>query len=302
MKKTLLAAVAALAAACGGNDSKLDPTTVKFTYGSSSTPVDAATTSSAATTATTALSATPSMDQATTLDSTAADPNVGSIITLPDSMSSQVMASSTTVMSAQTGVAGKAIQVGIGKLTPTAAGFDPACVTASLTRVTYSGCVVDVTNTDGTWRVTVNGTVTRALLGTGPATANVAWDLSTHFDGTSTTTGYSLALDVHQTGAVTITEPAVSTDDWTLTGSARADTNLRFSMTGMSVSASETLLTDYNLAFQYDAALSQATPTNGTIELRRVWTEQPAGSNEPDVGVLFTWNGGAVTAVFGARQ
>jgi hypothetical protein len=302
MKKTLLAAVAALAAACGGNDSKLDPSAVKFTYGAGTTPTTAQ--STAASTGTTTLATAPSVNQSTTMDSTVADPSTTSIITLPEAMSSEVMGSSTTVMSAQTGAAGKAISVGIGKLTPAAAGFqDPACVTATTGAVTYSNCVVTMTDptTGVAENVTVNGTVTRTVSG---LVANVGWDLHTHLTATDSTT--TLALGVHQTGAITITAPPVgTTDPWTLAGSARSDTDMTASAYGVNVSASVTVLAGYN-DLQFVVNAGAVAMTGGSIELRRVWTARPPNVTEaqlPDEGFLFTWDGaGNLLVAVGTKQ
>lgn len=297
MKKTILAAVAVLAA-CGGNGSTLDPNTVKFTYGAASTPAAGSPEASAATTGETALATAPAAP--TTTDPALGDPNAASIISLPEAMSSQLMGSSTTVMSAQTGAAQKALAVGMGRLTPAGAGFDnPACVSVTPGVITYSGCKITVPNTTGaTETITVNGTVTRAVAG---AVANVGWDLRTHF--TSTDPSMTLALDMHQTGAIAITAPAITTDPWTLVGSARSDTDVNVSANGMSVSASVTVLAGYDLQFVNDPSFCV---TGGTIELRRVWTKRPTGvttAQVPDEGILFTWNGcGNVNVAWGTRQ
>jgi hypothetical protein len=204
------------------------------------------------------------------------------------------------VMSAQTGAAEKALAVGIGRLTPAAAGFDPACVTATLGLVTYSGCTVTVTDTSGTWTVTVNGTVTRAIAG---AIANVGWDLRTHFTAADTT--FAMALDVHQAGAITITPPANTTAPWTLVGSARSDMDMNFPVTGMNVSASVTVLADYDLKFMTASSCATGV-TGGTLQIRRVWTKRPMGStaaDSPDEGLLFTWNDcGSVNVAWGTPQ
>ena len=260
----LLVLVAALAA-CGGND-KVDPASRTFKYGAAIAPTPEETYAANIGEGSTS-------DGAALQADAAADPAMAgsSIQGLPDRMAAEAWSSSTLAL--QSSATGRTLATLGGPAAIMTAGFDnPDCVTLAPGLVTYSACTVAL----DTMMIRVDGKVSR----TGPS---LSWDLATRL--TETDPQYSMTITVDATGALTF-------GPGTVNGRARSDTRASVSGTGMpSVRAAYTTLADLDLEFVRDPFCV----TGGTLELRRIWTERPAGAptdgQYADQGLLFGWQG-----------
>ncbi|BDG02676.1 hypothetical protein [Anaeromyxobacter oryzae] len=298
MKKTLFAALCAVATGCGGGSS-FDPNSVKFSY-SASSPVAAYSPESYAVAAgQTGLSDAQPLTQTT--DPVEADARANSVVTLGDTMASECMdgtgtGMTTTLMAkaAQIASARKVVALGLNGAVPAA--FDASCITVIPGKITYNHCseTSTVTSTDGTTETitaSIDGSVTRTVA---VGTASASWDISVR---ATMTTSDPMRIDVtnHYTGGLQLTAT-------TLAGNSRSDVTLDASAQGMNVSAAYSTLADYDLDF----ATGPFCVTGGTLELRRVWSKRPTGATATDLpnqAVLFTWNGcGNVTAAWGTPQ
>ncbi len=254
-------------AACGGSD-KVDPAARTFTYGAAVAP---STTEAAAIGAAEASTS----DGAALQADTATDPAAAgsSIVSRPDRMAAETWSSSSIgALQGSTSTARTVASLG-GPAAVMTYGFDNAsCVSITPgASITYTGCTVTL----GTGLIQVDGTITRSG-------AKLAWDLTSRL--TDAGTGYSMSAAVHATGALTFGAT-------TVTGQARSDTQATVTGNGATVSAAYTTLADVALDLQRDPFCV----TGGTLELRRVWTQRPAGmpttGEYADQGLRFTWQG-----------
>lgn len=264
--KNRAAVLLVVLAACGGSD-KVDPAARTFTYGAAVAPT--ATEAAAATAGEASTS-----DGAALQASTATDPAAAgaSIISLPDRMATETWSSSSMALQGSTSTARTVAALG-GPAAVMAYGFDdPTCLTiVPGASITYTGCTVTL----GTSVVRVDGKI--SLSG-----ATLGWDLTSRL--TDAGTGYSMIAAVHATGALTFGATTVN-------GRARSDTSATVTGNGATVSAAYTTLADVALELQRDPFCV----TGGTLELRRVWTQRPAGmpatGQYADQGLRFTWQG-----------
>jgi hypothetical protein len=156
--------------------------------------------------------------------------------------------------------------------------FATGCYTATATTVTFRGCTVTETSTDGTSiTVSVDGQVTGA-----PGTA--AWELSLGLVLASPEGRISARYD--DLGSVTVTPT---------TAKARQDTVLQASVTFGRESDALALGQIADLDVVLDAPAACATRiVDGTFEAKRVWIRRPGGATSvelPDVGVKYSWDG-----------
>ncbi|MCA1828328.1 MAG: hypothetical protein LC689_15500 [Myxococcales bacterium] len=151
-----------------------------------------------------------------------------------------------------------------------AAGFD-TCATVSAGKVTFNNCV----QTEEGFSVTLNGSMT--------VTANhVSWGLTAGFSGTEN--GETITISMHHTGDITVT-------DTKIVGNAASEFSGSVSAGGQSASFGFAVAVLFDLTYQTSPT---ACVTNGTVEVRRVWTAKPEGASGAefgDVGVKLIWSG-----------
>jgi hypothetical protein len=289
MKKMLMAALCALAAACGGgDDGGVDPTKVTFTYPAPSAPAAYSPEAQAALAGEAALADTQTI-QTETIPAEAVQSQ--SIFTLPELIADEAMPSSgLQKFGAAEGVAQKAIAAALGGVQ---AAYDPGCVTVTPGAITYANCTDTLTDpSDGsTMTATTNGSLTRTFTVGG---AVLAWNLAVQV--TMTDPESTMRVNDHFTGTLTV---AAST----IVGASRSDLGVSFSMQGLNVSGAVTHLGDYDLDYTTDPAFCL---TGGTLEVRRVWTQVPqytAPGEAQDLGIRFTFGPGCglVQAAWGVR-
>jgi hypothetical protein len=281
MRKILIPVSALVLAACGsgGGTSFRNPDTVQFDYASGSTAPSGATGAQAAAEAgmdaVGSLTAGSSSTDAQDLFSVANDvpAALGLVNPLFDEGSALRQTRDALQRARAALVSGEAVDPG--------AGFDdPSCVTLTETQVRFDRCV----STGIIGSLSIDGAVTRGL-------TRVYWDVSVRLEihGDS---GGNLAAGTHATGDLTVSETA-------FTGFVRNDNSASASGGGQSVSLAYTDNVDYDLVL--DPGQSYCV-TDGTIELKHLWSERPAGypaGQLPDVGVLFDWNAcGSVTVTW----
>jgi hypothetical protein len=287
MKKTTLAALAALAAACGGNDG-LDPASVKFSYGAGTVPPVGSDEAFAVETTEATLALAPGM----LVGTGSVDPASGRLMALGDAVAADCMWA--PVVSAASNSVWKDVAIGAGTLAQAAVGtYDPACMIVTPGRIEYHGCSY-TTLTEPVVTITEDGFVAQAVaIGTG----QLSWDLRTR----STMAGDPSVDSSYQYGGT------IAIDASTIAGSTRSDSTSKVTATGMpGVTQALSVLANWNLHYRTDPFCLTA----GTLEVHRVFTERPTGataSDLPDQGVLFTWEGdgtacGVVKVAWGTRQ
>lgn len=292
-RKTLLGALCALAAACGGS-SGIDPTKVTFGYPGAAPVAAGSPEASGAGAGEVGVQGAHGLPGES--DPTLATASAQSIVNMPENVASACMGDATTALapglpSAQARFEKRAAGFAGGDVEAAFAGFDdPSCVTVAPGVITYRGCRETTADQGGTSTVTVDGTLTRTVV---PGTATATWDVRVGVVASGT--GSTMTVQSHLTGSFTLGAS-------TLVGSSRNDTTVTMSMQGMSVRAAVTHLGDYDLQFQADPFCV----TGGTLEVRRVWTERPPmadPSEMMDRAVKFTWEGcGIVTVAWGVRS
>lgn len=278
MKKMLVVLAAALFA-CGGKDSSVDPTKTTFTYPAGHAPATSNETSavSAGQTQLVGASGVGTADAATARDGIVSLADSVSFAGFGDSGLSGAVAGAPAQLHAS-GVAQSVVGHGMAALRgdePASAMNWATCATVETGRITYD-CHDTVTTTSGTITTNVTGTITRSVAG---GTATYAWDLHVNVDTTGTIASGS-GHD-HATGSVAVTAT-------TVVGSARSDWDVSTSVGAMSESFSFSHLADVNVV--YDSGSSCV--TSGTLEVRRVWTKQPAyagGYDTHNYGLEITW-------------
>jgi hypothetical protein len=289
MKKTLLAALVATLAACGGGGG-IDPTKVTFTYPAALAPQPGAE-SSAATTGTSSLLTAEALKTSGGAD--AADPEGNSIVSLPEAVANELDGSLGVAKPQVRQALQKALAIGLAA--QPAALVDP-CVTVNDAGVTYTNCTESLSEYDSTsdeysvMTVTLNGSLKRTIEA---GAVNATWDLRVAvamkvYSGADTTGSLlgNVRENAHFTGALRI-------DDTTIVGGSRSDMTVSVSMPGLSDSASVTHLADYDLDY------TPGCLTGGTLQVRRVFTNLPTGATSddfPNLGAYFEF-GPACNAV-----
>src|SRR5205807_8959438 len=113
------------------------------------------------------------------------------------------------------------------------------------------------------YNVTLNGSIT--------ATANsVTWGISASFSGTDQ--GYSINMGMHYSGTMAVTATKI-------TGNGLFDIGISVSGNGQSASAGMATAALVDLTYQSAPSFCI---TNGSVEVKRVWTARPAGSSAAD--------------------
>lgn len=173
-------------------------------------------------------------------------------------------------------------------------GMDPACVTITPTSATWSGCVIDVTETDPYsgdtthMRVTVDGTL-------GWSAGVSSWNVDETFAMTMTSGGETIAMNgtARMLGEITATGS-------TVVGHTSSNVDLTESYMGFNVSVGIANTLDLDLDYQADPFCFDG----GTLRLQQIWTRRPMGATPeqyPDQGWLFEWTGcGAFTVAHGS--
>jgi hypothetical protein len=168
---------------------------------------------------------------------------------------------------------------------PVVDGYDnPACLTATATRVTLAGCSVTVVDVDTTVTTVVSGFLEV------PAPGSLAWDLTARV--TMAAPDVSMTATAHHSGAWTVT-------DTTVKGAQRAEIGVTARAQGQTVSAG------MHESLDVDVTVDPGPPacvTGGTLEVKRVWTQRPQGATAadlPDGAAKVTWTGcGTGTVAF----
>ena len=169
--------------------------------------------------------------------------------------------------------------------TPVAWGQDPnlthairkaatldTCTTVASSQTSASVTFQNCTDTESGFTFTLNGNIT-ATSGT------LNWNVTGSFSGVEQ--GVSINVNLHQSGTLTVTSTTVK-------GSATSSINGSVSGNGQSVSFG------LDTAVAVDLTYTASCITSGTVEVKRVWTNKPAGASGPefaDVGVKITWSG-----------
>lgn len=289
-RKTMIAAMAVVAAACGGSDRA----TRSFSY---NTPVSVTASSAAAAAALTVEDSTKNAAELRAMDSTSA-PNVGaSVATLPDVMQSSIDAVAVPLRSAL--MAGetpteRTLGTIVARLaTDTGAVVQAGCATVTATSVTFTNCSATASDTTADVSVTLNGSIEKV------SQDQLKWNLTaTMSGGTSSGSGSSFGLDaqVHYFGDLTVTATSID-------GFAQSDKSFNGSVedtTGVgriTFSGAQTSSVDFqNLTFVAGSCI-----TGGSVELKRFWTDGPKvngqdvpRSSDPslaDRGLLLSWQG-----------
>lgn len=181
-----------------------------------------------------------------------------------------------------------AVAPGLGEL-------DPACMTITPTAVTWTSCVVTMSDVDPITGDTMDMTLHLAgTLSTSPATGVTTWDLHETLAMTMTSGGETMVMNgtMGQAGTVTVTAS-------TIKGHTGSTVNATATYMGMSATEAVTTTLDLDLGYLADPFCIGS----GTLRLEQVWARRPAGATPadlPDQGWLFEWTGcGAFTVSHG---
>jgi hypothetical protein len=161
-------------------------------------------------------------------------------------------------------------------------GFDdPACVTATPGSVTYHDCSLDLSDATSTMIMTVDGTFSRSV-------DVFTWDATVGMNMGDA--DFSMRATNHLYGSFTFGPSTVA-------GRARSDVSASASSGTQSMRAGWTTIADLDLTY----ASGPFCVTDGTLELRRIWTQRAAGmpttGEYADQGVKFDWQGCGVVLV-----
>ncbi len=277
MNKTIVALVVVLAAGCGSGNDEQRP----LQYGAPQPPTFEE--QGAADTAQTTLAGSLTF-QATT------DPTFGAP-GLPDQLASSLGAYVAAALGALSagdpapsplGIAGPASSRAL-----TVVGIDPACVAITATTATWTGCVIEMTDTDPYTGDTTDMTVTVAgSMASNPATGLTTWDI----DVTTAMTMTQGAAVVMTMTSSTALDGGVTVTPSTIVGNSSSSTSVTGSY--MSIPLDEAVRTTLQLDLGY-----QAVPfciTSGHLLLEQTWLQRPVGATEatlPDQGWRFEWTG-----------
>jgi len=269
MKKTIVAGLAAVVTACGSGESARP-----LQYGAPQAPTVAE--QSAGSSAQTTL-------QGSLTFAAPTQPSTGAMA-LADQLAMSLGAYSPSG-SAPTAQVQKSAGRAVSQAFATG-GLDPACVHPSptLDSVTWSGCVIRVTDTDPYTGDTTDITVT--IDGSVAWSAGVTtWNIDETYDAAMTSGGDTITMDGTATldGTITVT-------DSTIVGNASSAVNLTVHYLGFSLT--EGVLTTLGLDLGYQA--SPFCIDSGTLTLEHVWTQRPMGTTAdtlPNQGWRFEWTG-----------
>jgi hypothetical protein len=165
-------------------------------------------------------------------------------------------------------------------------GMDPACVGQTETSVTWTDCIITISNTDPDTGDTLDSTTTvNGSLTWNPATGVSSWDVVEVLDMTMTQGGETLTLDavVHPAGTITVT-------DSTIVGHGGSSASATATYQGMTVREAFHTTLDLDLGYQVDPFCI----TSGTLQLEQIWDRRPAGATAADLpnrGWQFDWAG-----------
>jgi hypothetical protein len=269
-RKAMISAVAVLAAACGGSGP--ERTTKNFSYESGTTT--SASSLSAATDVAGGI-------QSSTQFRTAPDASAAaSIVALPDALDGAL---DTTVLALQQGLQAPSREERIAasaaaRLVSAAdTSVTAGCATATPTQVTFSKCSVSASDANGTFTVTLDGTVSKA------SADEVKWDLTATLSGT-TLSGNATA-SVRYFGDLTVTATSID-------GYAESDKKLTASGPSGNVTASVTNSVD----FEKVVVDATGCVSGGSVELKRIASVSGAsatgsGSANLDRALKLTWQG-----------
>jgi hypothetical protein len=274
MKRTLVAGLVLLATACGGSEDR------RLQYGAPEAPTAAE--EAAATDAQAKLAGSRTFAPAT-------EPSYGA-----PGLAEQLVArlggyATVSAPAAQAkAAAGRAVVQAFDT-----GGLDPACVTITETSATWSGCVVETTETDPysgdtTYlRVTVDGTLSWSA-------GVTSWDIDETLAMTVTSGADTITMNAVAGlgGSITVT-PA------TIVGHSGSSVSATANYRGLTVSEAFDTTLDLDLAYGADPFCI----TDGTLTLQQIWTRRPIGSTPadlPDRGWRFEWTGcGTFTVAHG---
>jgi hypothetical protein len=173
------------------------------------------------------------------------------------------------------------------------ASFPPGCHVVAGGTVTFDDCTLTQTTTDGTIRVTLDGTVSGA-----PGT--VSWDLVMGVAVNVSTTDGAFVVNAtyHDAGSFAVTAATALAEQ-------RATLEISAQGNGQSARLRVAQAADLDVDIVPPAECSTRI-VDGTFEARRVWTEVPSQARgEPeftDRGVKLDWTGcGVATAQFSAQ-
>ncbi len=223
-----------------------------FTYGAPQTPTQSE--QGAATAAQGQLSTTADFSASPTADKGA------SLIAFADEMAANALGSSSTPLPHPSG---PAISRSLRN-----ADFS-SCSTVTATSVVFNNC----SQNESGFTFTLNGSVTVAA-------GVVSWDINGGFTSTGSN-GSSGNVSMHESGNLAVTATKVS-------GKALSDLSGTATNQGKSVSFGLATAVLMDLTYQS----SPICVTGGTMEVKRVWTQKPAGvSGTDDVAVKLSWTG-----------
>jgi hypothetical protein len=256
MKTIRVPAVAAIAllAACGGSGNAA--LSKSFNYGAPQAPTTAET--SAASSAQANLASTTSF-------SAGADATKGAAIAaFADTLASAALGGTAFGLAPPSSAA-------IGSALRSAADFS-TCTTVTANTVTFNNC----SQLEGSYTFTLSGSIS--------ATAgSVTWNISGGFSGTDQQ-GVTVAINLHQSGTFTVTATKV-------TGHSTSEIGGSVSSQGQTISFGLAIAALVDLTYQTTPSYCV---TSGAVEVKRVWTQLPAGATGPefaDAAVKLTWTG-----------
>jgi hypothetical protein len=142
------------------------------------------------------------------------------------------------------------------------------CATVTATSVTFHNCQ----DSDVGYTFTLNGTVS-------VVNGKITWDISGNYSASDQ--GVNVNLGLHQSGELTVTST-------TLLGHSASELHGNVSVGPQSASFGLDTAAMVNLTYNSQCV------TNGTIEVKRVWSELPQGASGPDfadLAVKLTWTG-----------
>lgn len=267
MRKTLFTGLVALVAACGSEDARRP-----LSYGSPQAPTYDE--QSAGSTAQTTLQG--SLTFAPTTEPTYGAMGLGDQLLMS-------LGAYTVGAPAPTAKLQKAAGRAISRAFDTG-GMNPACVTTTATSATWSGCVIEMTDTDPYsgdttyMRVTIDGTL-------GWSAGVTTWNIFETIAMTMTSGPDTITMNGTATlaGEITVTSS-------TITGQTRSSVGVTESYMGMTFGAA----VDTNLALDLEYQPDPFCVTGGTLTLEQVWTQRPYGATPellPDQGWRFEWAG-----------
>jgi hypothetical protein len=142
------------------------------------------------------------------------------------------------------------------------------CTTVTATSVTFNNCQ----DSDVGYTFTLNGTVSAS-------NGKIDWDI--HGSYSQSDQGLNVNLGLHQSGTLTVTAT-------TVVGHSASELSGSVSLGPQSTNFGLDTAAMVDLTYNPDCI------TAGTVEVKRVWSERPAGATGPDfadAAVKLTWTG-----------